>query len=128
MLSKGIKICIDDALYFSKSRRNLLSFEDKRSNGYHIETNNYTTKRTIEANVAVHQKCSNPIIFTLWHNRFGHLRAVMMLRIIENSNGHLLKNQKILLPSDYPCSPCSQDKLIIKPSPLKIAIESPSFL
>jgi hypothetical protein len=29
---------------------------------------------------------------------------------------------------DYPCSACSQGKLIIKPSPSKIAIESPSFL
>ena len=52
----------------------------------------------------------------------------MMRQINENSHGHPLKNQKILLPSDYPCSPCSQDKLIIKPSPLKIAIKSPSFL
>jgi hypothetical protein len=52
----------------------------------------------------------------------------MMRRIIENSHGHPLKNQKILLPSDNPCSACSQDKLIIKPSPLKISIESPSFL
>ena len=29
---------------------------------------------------------------------------------------------------DYSCSACSQGKLIIKPSPSKIAIESPSFL
>jgi hypothetical protein len=160
MLPKGTKICIDDALYSSKSRRNLLSFKDIRGNGYHIETNNegneeylyitsmisrpearirktyhifssglyYTTMRTIEANVAVHQKCSNPIIFTLWHDLLGHPRSVMIRRIIENSHGHPLKNQKILLPSDYPCSACSQGKLIIKPSPLKISIESPSFL
>ena len=94
MLPKGTKICIDDALYSSKSRRNLLCFKDIYDNGYHIETNNegieeylyitsmisgqklvleklsifssglyYTTMRTIEANVAVHQKCSNPNIF-----------------------------------------------------------------
>ena len=87
MLPKGTKFCIDDALYSSKSRRNLLSFKDIRSNGYHIETNNegseeylyitsmvlshklilekvpifssglyYTTLRSIEANVVVHQK------------------------------------------------------------------------
>ena len=40
MLPKGTKICIDDVLYSSKSRRNLLSFKDIRGNGYHIETNN----------------------------------------------------------------------------------------
>ena len=138
MLPKGTKIHTDDALYSSKSRRNLLNFKDIRGNGYHIKTNNegseeylyiismilgqklvleklhifssglyYTTMRTIEANVAVHQKCSNPIIFTLWHDRLGHLGFVMMRRIIENSHGHPLKNQKILLPSDYPCNACS---------------------
>ena len=31
---------INDALYFSKSRRNLLSFKDICKNGYHIETMN----------------------------------------------------------------------------------------
>ena len=52
----------------------------------------------------------------------------MMRRIIENSHGHPLKNQKILLPSDYPCSACSQSKLITKPSHSKIVVECPSFL
>ena len=87
MLPKGTQFCIDDTLYSSKSRRNLLSFKDIQSNGYHIETNNegseeylyitsmvlshklilekvpifssglyYTTLRSIEANVVVHQK------------------------------------------------------------------------
>uniref|UniRef100_A0A2N9I6F2 GAG-pre-integrase domain-containing protein n=1 Tax=Fagus sylvatica TaxID=28930 RepID=A0A2N9I6F2_FAGSY len=139
MLPKGTKLYIDDALYSSKSRRNLLSFKDIRHNGYHIETNNkgseeflyitsmvsgqkliieklpifssglyYTTMRTIETNVIVHQKCSDPNIFMLWHNRLGHPGSIMMRRIIENSYGHPLKNQKILSPSDYPCSACSQ--------------------
>ena len=40
MLPKGIKICSDDALYSSKSRRNLLSFKGIRGNDYRIETNN----------------------------------------------------------------------------------------
>ena len=40
MLPKGTKICIDNTLYSSKSRRNLLSFKDIRGNGCHIETNN----------------------------------------------------------------------------------------
>ncbi|CAL2237733.1 unnamed protein product [Prunus armeniaca] len=52
----------------------------------------------------------------------------MMRRIIENSHGHPLKNQRILLSSDCPCQTCSQGKLVIKPSPLKIASESLTFL
>ena len=40
MLPKGIKLCIDDVLYSSKSSKNLLNFKDIRYNGYHIEINN----------------------------------------------------------------------------------------
>ncbi|KAL4611246.1 hypothetical protein ACB092_08G109200, partial [Castanea dentata] len=40
MLPKDTKLCIYDALYSSKSNRNLLNFKDIRYNGYHIETNN----------------------------------------------------------------------------------------
>ena len=52
----------------------------------------------------------------------------MMHRTIENCHGHPIKNQKILLPSDYPCSACSQGKLITKLSHSKIFFECPSFL
>ena len=44
MLPKGTKLCIDDALYYSKSSRNLLNFKNIRYNGYHIETNNEDSK------------------------------------------------------------------------------------
>ncbi|TYJ00922.1 hypothetical protein E1A91_A13G118400v1, partial [Gossypium mustelinum] len=40
LLPKDTKIVIDDALYSTKSQRNLLSFKDIRLNGYHIETIN----------------------------------------------------------------------------------------
>jgi hypothetical protein len=63
-----------------------------------------------------------------WHDRLGHPGTIMMRRIIENSHGHPLKNQKILLQSDYPCTACSQGKLVIKSSPSKVILESPSFL
>ena len=52
----------------------------------------------------------------------------MMRQIIENSYGHPLKNQKILLSSDYPCTAYSQGKLIVRPSHTKILVESPTFL
>ena len=64
----------------------------------------------------------------LWFDRLGHPRSIMMCRIIENSHEHPLKNQKILLHSDYPCSAYSQGKLITKPSSSKIVVECPSFL
>ena len=40
LLTNGTKLYINGALYSSRSRRNLLSFKDIRSNGYHIETTN----------------------------------------------------------------------------------------
>ena len=63
----------------------------------------------------------------LCHDRLGHPRLIMMRWIIENSHEHPLKNQKIFLSSDYPCSACSQGKLITKPSHSKIVVECPSF-
>ena len=38
MLLNGTRFHINDALYSSKSRKNLLSFKDIRRNEYHIET------------------------------------------------------------------------------------------
>jgi len=86
--------------------------------------------RTIETNVVIHQKCSDPKVFMLWHDRLGYPGSIMMRRIIEKSHEHPLKNQKILLLTIYPCSACSQDKLITKPSHLncdapKIGIQHP---
>ena len=74
------------------------------------------------------QKLSHPNIFMLWHDRLGHPRSTMMRRIIENSHGHLLKNQNIILSSDYPCTACSQGKLVVRPSHTKVLVESPTFL
>ena len=54
----------------------------------------YTTMRTIKANVAMHQKCSNPKIFMLWHDRLGHPRSIIMRQIIEISHKHPLKNRR----------------------------------
>jgi hypothetical protein len=52
----------------------------------------------------------------------------MMRKIIENSCGHSLKNQKILQSNELSCAACSQGKLIIRPSPAKIQNESLTFL
>ena len=39
-LQDGTKLFIADALFCSRSKRNLLSFKNIRCNGYHIETTN----------------------------------------------------------------------------------------
>ena len=128
MLPKGTRFRINDALYSSKSIRNLLSFKDIRKNGYHIETMNNgnkeclyitsivsskklvvetllasstrlyrTTIKPIESYVIVNQKFKDLKTFILWHDRLGHPGSSMIRRIIEKSQGHELKNQKILL-------------------------------
>ena len=47
MLPNGVRFHINDALYFSKSIRNLLSFKDIHKNGYHIETMNVGDKESL---------------------------------------------------------------------------------
>ena len=47
VLPNGTRFHINDALYSSKSRRNLLSFKDIRRNGYHIETMNEGNKECL---------------------------------------------------------------------------------
>ena len=84
--------------------------------------------RTIYIYFTMNQKFSDSKIFKLWHDRLGHPGSIMICGIIKNSHGHQLKNQKILLPTESPCATCSQGKLIIRPSPMKVSFESPKFL
>ena len=159
MLPKGTRFHINDALYSSKSTRNLLSFKDIHINGYHIETMNdgnkeyiyitsivsgkklvvetlsafstrlyHTTIKLIESYVVMSQKFNDPKTFVIWHDRLGHPGSSMMRRIIENSQGHELKNQNILLSNEYPCVTCSQGKLIVRSSHTKVKFEFPIFL
>lgn len=88
----------------------------------------YTNIRAIEANAIINQKFIDTNNFIIWHDRLGHPGSIMMRRIIENSNGHPLKNQKIFQSKEFSCVACSQGKLIIKPSPAKIGVESPRIL
>ena len=56
----------------------------------------YTYVSKIET-YAVDQEFTNHNTFTVWHNRLGHPRTIMMRKIIEKSYGHQMKDQKILL-------------------------------
>ena len=76
----------------------------------------------------MNQKLNGPKIFTLWHDMLGHPGSSMMRLIIEQSYGHPLKSQKIILPNEFSCDPCSQGKLIFRPLFNKIMSESPVYL
>ncbi|KAL6582303.1 hypothetical protein OROMI_006317 [Orobanche minor] len=52
----------------------------------------------------------------------------MISRIIQNSRGHHLQNQKLLLTKDINYVACSMGKLILKPSFTKVVLESPTSL
>ena len=117
VLPNGIKFQIDDALYYNKSNRNLLSFKDIRRNEFHIETmshngNKYlliirqkqileqlissscglyqTTIKPLESHVV---KFNDPKAFLLWHERLRHPGLSTMRRIVQNSNGHPLMSR-----------------------------------
>ena len=56
MLPNGTRFHINDALYYSKSTRNFLSFKDIRRNGYHIETINDCSKECLYITSIVYDK------------------------------------------------------------------------
>ena len=138
LLRGGMILTINNALYCSKSQRNLLSFKAIRQNGYHVETSNegkveylyittikagkryvheklpafssglyHTNIGVVESHAIVNKRFTTSNDFFIWHDRLGHPGSNMMCRIIENSNGHTLKNKKILQFKEFSCVACS---------------------
>ena len=60
MLSNGTRFHINEALYYRKSIRNLLSFKDIRKNGYHIETMNEGNKEILYITSIIYRKNVRP--------------------------------------------------------------------
>ncbi|GJY35737.1 hypothetical protein Tco_0421115 [Tanacetum coccineum] len=59
----------------------------------------------------------------------GHPGSTMRKRIVKNTHGYPLKDQRFSKMDKVPlCTSCSLGKLIVRPSPLKIENESPMFL
>ncbi|GJU76928.1 retrovirus-related pol polyprotein from transposon TNT 1-94 [Tanacetum coccineum] len=59
----------------------------------------------------------------------GHPGSTMMKKIVENTHGHPLKDQKFSkIDKVSLCTSCSLGKLIARSSPLKVENESPMFL
>ncbi|KAJ9546897.1 hypothetical protein OSB04_019440 [Centaurea solstitialis] len=148
---------IENVLYSPKSQRNLLNFKDKNGyhigtmdegeSEYLLITNigsgkknvleklsmyssglYYTKISAIETNMVINQKFMDRENFIIWHDQFGHPGSVMMRKIIEQSCGHPLENQKILQTKDMTCVACSKGKLITCPSPAKVGFETLNFL
>ncbi|XP_069147174.1 uncharacterized protein [Solanum lycopersicum] len=88
----------------------------------------YTIISTVESLAVVNKRFTNFNDFIIWHDRLDHLEFNMMHKIIENSHGHTLKIPNILQSKKFSCAACSQGKLIIKPSTVKVGIESPAIL
>ncbi|GJS41015.1 disease resistance CC-NBS-LRR class family protein [Tanacetum coccineum] len=96
-----------------------------KSMGATIQEGNKCTEETkAKADVFLHQHIDEMLEFEL-----GHPGSTMMKRIVENTHGHPLKDQRFSKRDKVPlCTSCSFGKLIVRPSPLKIKNESPMFL
>ncbi|PIN05980.1 hypothetical protein CDL12_21473 [Handroanthus impetiginosus] len=104
-LPEGTKLVINNALFSSKSRRNLLSFKNIRRNEYYIEIMNdsnveylcitinqrgienffafsssiyYTKIYAIEMHHLVNFWFTDSKDFITWHDRLGHPGSIMM--------------------------------------------------
>jgi hypothetical protein len=66
--------------------------------------------------------------FTTWHERLGHPGVGMMRKIIGNSSGHNLNLAKFAKSLNFMCATCTIEKLILRPSPIKIKVEPLKFL
>jgi hypothetical protein len=52
----------------------------------------------------------------------------MLRKIIGNSTSHNLNTVEFLKSSNFMCTTCATGKLIVRPQPLKIQVESLKFL
>ena len=94
MLPNGTRFHINDVLYSSNSRRNLLSFKDVRRNGYHIETiNEDNIKYLYITSIIFGQKLimEKPSIFSF---RLYHT-------IIKSIESYVIMNQKFNNPKVF---------------------------
>jgi hypothetical protein len=88
LLPEGTKLIINDALYSSKSRRNLLSFKDIQCNGYHIET---MTENNIEYLQITTIKYGRKIIL----EKMKALSSRLYCMNISSIESNMISNQKL---------------------------------
>jgi hypothetical protein len=66
--------------------------------------------------------------FLTWHSRLGHLGIGMMQKIVGNCTDQDLKDAKFPKYNDFVCTSYAMEKLILRPSLLKIHVEPLKFL
>jgi hypothetical protein len=66
--------------------------------------------------------------FITWHECLGHPGVGMMRKFIGNSSGHNLNSVKFSKSLNFMCIACATEKLILRPSPIKIKVEPLKFL
>jgi hypothetical protein len=152
------QVTIENVLLYPDSTRTLLSYRDICKNVLHVithEENNEEFLHTIKKNrddhdilEGIHSLPSelyyiyikpiphvvykvilqNVDAFTTWHERLGHPGVGMMRKIIGNSSGHNLNLAKFAKSLNFMCATCTIEKLILRPSPIKIKVEPLKFL
>jgi hypothetical protein len=158
MFPNGTQVTIDDVLLYSDSTHTLISFRNIRKSGLHVCTYDdnkkeflLITKSSRRGQDVLERIHSTPFglyyiyiklipyvahkmifqnidTFLIWHSYLGHPRIGMMRKIIGNCTGHDLKDTKILKSNNFVCTSCAMEKLILRPSPLKIHAEPLRFL
>ncbi|KAG4157943.1 hypothetical protein ERO13_D02G092650v2, partial [Gossypium hirsutum] len=94
LLPKSTKFVIDDALYSTKSQRNLLSFKDIRLNGYHIETMN---EKNIEYLYITNVECGKKYVL----ERLPIFLSGLYYTYISAIESHVTTNQKFVEPHSF---------------------------
>ncbi|KAG4114355.1 hypothetical protein ERO13_D12G041150v2, partial [Gossypium hirsutum] len=94
LLPKGTKYVIDDALFSTKSQRNLSSFKDIRLNGYHIETMN---EKRIEYLYIKNVECGKKYVL----ERLLVFSSGLYHTHISTIETHVTKNQKFVEPHTF---------------------------
>jgi hypothetical protein len=156
IIPMGTQVTIENTLLYLDSTHTLLIYRDIHKNELHIVTHEENNKESLLItktngdgydileriaslpselyytyikpipHVAYKVIFQSVDAFQIWHDRLGHPGLGMMRKIIGNCTGHnLSKFPKI---SDFICTTCATGKLLLRPSPLKIHIETLKFL
>jgi GAG-pre-integrase domain len=88
LLPEETKLIIKNALYYSKSKRNLISFKDIRCNGYHIKT---MTENNIEYLQITTIKYGRKIIL----ENMKYLSSGLYCMNISSIESNMVSNQKL---------------------------------
>ena len=94
VLPNETRFHINDALYSSKSRRNLLTFKDIRRNGYHIETINEGNKECLYITYIIYEK-------TIVAEKLSAFSSGLYHMTIKSIESNVVVNQKFNDPKIF---------------------------